>query len=201
MDINRILEKIDNQVWKKHPILKNVECSEFGFVRVDGKIRKCCLLTTSKPHQSFRGYFRVTVNKKSYPVSHLVYECFNGIIPEGFVIDHINTHPWDNRISNLRAVTQKENNRNPLTLQHLKKAKTRDCGYPVLQRDKKTDEIIGYFESISEANRMTGIDSVTIQRVCSPKWLHYKTAGGFKWERAKYRYSCKWGKWWISGDL
>ena len=201
MDINRILEKIDNQVWKKHPILKNVECSEYGFVRVDGKIRKSCLVTTSKPHQTFRGYFKVGVNKKLYLVNRLVYECFFGAIPEGLVIDHINTHPWDNRISNLRAVTLAENNRNPLTLKHLKEAKTRDMGKPVLQRDKKTDEIVGYFESISEASRQTGIYKGTIEQVCNPKRIHNKTAGGYKWEPAKYRYSCKWGKWWISGDL
>ena len=35
-----------------------------------------------------------------------------GAIPEGMVIDHINRNPSDNRIENLRVVTQSANLRN-----------------------------------------------------------------------------------------
>jgi hypothetical protein len=41
-----------------------------------------------------------------------------GEIPEGMVIDHINTIRTDNRLENLRCVTHLENNNNPLTIKH-----------------------------------------------------------------------------------
>lgn len=51
-------------------------------------------------------------------LNRLVYELFVGKIPEGYVIDHIDTNPSNNRLDNLRAVTPKENQNNPLTRKH-----------------------------------------------------------------------------------
>lgn len=51
-------------------------------------------------------------------VHRLVWETFVGEIPQGLTIDHINTVRDDNRIGNLRCITQKENNNNPLTRKH-----------------------------------------------------------------------------------
>lgn len=45
-------------------------------------------------------------------VHRLVYETFVGPIPDDLVIDHINRNGLDNNLSNLRAVTVTENNRN-----------------------------------------------------------------------------------------
>ena len=70
-------------------------------------------------------------------------------------------------------------------------------GKPVLQIEKRTGKIIGYYDSVAEASEKTGIDRAAIQCVCNLN----ETAGDFKWEWAKYRYSCKWGKWWISGEI
>lgn len=58
-------------------------------------------------------------------VCRIVWEAFNGAIPDGMVIDHINTNPSDDRLINLRCVTQKENCNNPLTLIHNKEAHER----------------------------------------------------------------------------
>ena len=192
MDVEKVLKRIDSQEWKQHPVLKNVECSELGLIKVNGKFKKPYLSKIRK-RLSFHSY----INGRTYLTHRLVYECFNGLIPDGMVIDHINTQSWDNRVENLRAVTPTENIRNPLTLKHMKEAIRK----PVLQKDKKTGEIVGYYNNISEASRQTGINRTTIQLACSQKYHHNKSAGGYKWEFAKYRYSCKWGKWWISGDL
>lgn len=55
-------------------------------------------------------------------VHRIIWETFYGEIPEGYQIDHINTIRTDNRLDNLRVVTQAENNRNPLTRKHISEA-------------------------------------------------------------------------------
>ena len=57
------------------------------------------------------GYEYVSLNTQSgyYFVAQLVYEAFNGPIPIGKEIDHINGKKDDNRISNLRALTHSQN--------------------------------------------------------------------------------------------
>lgn len=47
-----------------------------------------------------------------YQLHRIIWEMFNGTIPEGMVIDHLNGDPWDNRIENLSCKTVKENNQN-----------------------------------------------------------------------------------------
>lgn len=45
----------------------------------------------------------------------IVWETFNGEIPKGMEIDHINTNRYDNRLENLRCVSHKDNMLNPIT--------------------------------------------------------------------------------------
>ena len=52
-------------------------------------------------------------------VHRIVFEAFNCEIPDGMVIDHINTIKTDNRIENLRCVTMKENMNNEFTKNRL----------------------------------------------------------------------------------
>ena len=47
--------------------------------------------------------------QKSHLVHRFVWECFNGLTPNGKVIDHINNNRQDNRLSNLQMMTQEEN--------------------------------------------------------------------------------------------
>lgn len=65
------------------------------------------------------GYNLVSVNKKSgirqILVHRIVWETFNGSIPNGTEIDHINTNKNDNRLENLRCVSKTENMNNILT--------------------------------------------------------------------------------------
>jgi hypothetical protein len=64
------------------------------------------------------GYLIFTVNKHKFFSHRAIYETFVSNIPTGFEIDHINTVRDDNRVDNLRAVTHKENQNNPLTRKH-----------------------------------------------------------------------------------
>lgn len=78
-------------------------------------------LVVCKLHLNNLGYLIINVSKPESGIIYvhrLVYETFGSKIPPKMVIDHINTIRTDNRLENLRCVTQKENNNNPLSLKH-----------------------------------------------------------------------------------
>jgi len=95
------------------------------YVTEDGKVlrydSKQDKLVLCKQTTLDNGYLKVGVKKptrKKISAHRLVYETFNGEIPQGYEIDHINTIRDDNRLENLRCVTHKENSNNPLTIKH-----------------------------------------------------------------------------------
>lgn len=63
-------------------------------------------------------YPRIWTKAGLIRIHRLVWETFKGSIPDVYVIDHINTIRNDNRLENLRCVTQKENINNPLSIQN-----------------------------------------------------------------------------------
>jgi hypothetical protein len=54
----------------------------------------------------------VLLHGKRYKVHRIIWEIFNGPIPSGMVIDHIDGDYLNNAVNNLRPITQAENNRN-----------------------------------------------------------------------------------------
>lgn len=56
-------------------------------------------------------YSTININKIRYKTHRVVWELFNGPIPEGLVIDHIDGDKHNNKISNLRCVTKQQNTR------------------------------------------------------------------------------------------
>lgn len=58
------------------------------------------------------GYWAIFLNGKLETAHRLIYEHFNGEIPDGMNIDHINGNRKDNRIENLRLADYKTNARN-----------------------------------------------------------------------------------------
>lgn len=82
----------------------------------DGKL----ILRSLKPFPG-KKYIRVYVwdyetNKNvSKRLHRLVWETFNGEIPQGMQIDHEDGHPENNCLDNLRLATAKENSNNPAT--------------------------------------------------------------------------------------
>ena len=55
------------------------------------------------------GYIRTMVQGTNYRCHRLIWNWHNGDIPEDLVVDHINGDKSDNRIENLRLLTQKRN--------------------------------------------------------------------------------------------
>lgn len=86
---------------------KNIYVNEEGLIydKINGEF------VQRKPVNNGIGYFKT----KGIYVHRLVWEVFNGPIPPGFVIDHIDGDSSNNKLSNLRCVTQAENLANPIT--------------------------------------------------------------------------------------
>lgn len=61
---------------------------------------------------SSKGYLNVRFAKRLHKAHRVVWEMFNGPIPIGMQVDHINGDKTDNRLENLRLATNAENARN-----------------------------------------------------------------------------------------
>lgn len=59
-----------------------------------------------------KGYIRVRRNNRLVLLHVFIWEHFNGPIPTGYEIDHLNGVRWDCRLDNLRCVPKKTNTRN-----------------------------------------------------------------------------------------
>ena len=58
------------------------------------------------------GYLVTSMNGKTKKVHNIIWEMFNGPIPTGHTIDHIDRNPLNNRIENLRLATPKQQSTN-----------------------------------------------------------------------------------------
>lgn len=94
-------------------ITYNPETGEFKWLDTFGKQHKDWFTPgTSRPRREY-SYVRrspITVDGKAYAAHRLAWYLMKGYWPK--IIDHINRDPLDNRFSNLREVTRKENQQN-----------------------------------------------------------------------------------------
>lgn len=108
------------EIWKPIEGFDNYMVSNCGNVL---NTRKNTFLT---PYKEKNGYLRVNLSKngkcKKFLVHRLVAEAFIPNTDNKPFIDHINTDRTDNRVNNLRWVTQKENQNNNLTKEKLSTA-------------------------------------------------------------------------------
>lgn len=66
----------------------------------------------SKPNLHNKGYLQFSLANKNYLVHRLAWVYVNGAIPDGMMIDHIDGNKLNNRIENLRVVTNSQNMQN-----------------------------------------------------------------------------------------
>lgn len=125
-----------------------------------------------KLRTTHNGYYSITLNKKCHRVSRLVWTTFNGPIPEGMQVNHINEIRTDNRLENLNLMTPSQN----LTWGH-RMEKFRKW---IIQLNFK-DEILHFYPSATEAARVMGIERSCISKCCRGET---KYSCGFKWKYA-----------------
>ena len=97
------------------------------------------------------GYVCIKINQKIYKAHRLIYIMFNGHIPNRLQIDHINGIRNDNRIENLRVVTNQQNQFNKKVKGvdfHKKTSKWRAR----ITRDKQLHHL-GLFDTEEEARQ------------------------------------------------
>ena len=90
------------QEFRPHPVLVNYEASPDGVIR-NRRLKKPVGWVNNM------GYLMFGAGKKKYLCHRAIYEAFNGLIEDGFVIDHKNGVKTDNSLDNLEAVTQSQN--------------------------------------------------------------------------------------------
>ena len=117
------------------------------------------------------GYSHVVVRKyggkpKGMQSHRFIWECFNGVIPEGKVIDHINNDRKDNRLCNLQLLTQQDNCK--------KSAKDRDYTFVARNHENRkcvkatnidTNEVL-YFNSMHAIQQHLQINAGVVKMAC-----------------------------------
>ena len=173
----KILEK---EIWKDIP-------NYFGLYQVSnlGRVKSFYGLKEKilKPRLNNKGYYKIGLRKQSirkfYLVHRLVWEAFNGQIPEGLQVNHINEIKSDNRLGNLNLMTCKENtNYGTRNKRSAKKRINGKCSKPVLQFTLD-GILIKEYASIRQVERDNGFNHQNIINCCKGK---YKTAYNFIWK-------------------
>jgi len=131
-----------------------------------------------KPVMTHNGYYRVGIGGRLYRVHRLVAEAFIPNPEHREQVNHIDGDKANNAARNLEWCTAKEN------IRHAFRTGLRQVKYDGIKIPKKVfqldleDNIIGVFNSLKEAERLTGTDNSRISKVCLGK---KKTANGYKW--------------------
>lgn len=115
------------------------------------------------------GYMEARLTGHHKRVHRLVLEAFVGPCPKGYQCDHINAVRDDNRLENLRWVTGRENQLNPVTRERHRRQKGNRAVVCI-----ETGEV---FMSIGEASRHTGVCNASIHGVCHHRYGR-RHAGG-----------------------
>ena len=177
------------EIWKDIPNYEGLyQASNLGRVKSLERFRKGANGSLVKVKKKIlkplidKGYYQVCLSKqstkKAYLVHRLVWETFNGSIPEGLQVNHINEIKSDNRLENLNLMTPKENmNWGTRNERRVKKIINGKKSKPVLQFTLD-NILVKEYPSIRQVYRETGFAFQNICTCCNGK---HKTAYGYIW--------------------
>lgn len=141
------------------------------------------------PARQAGGYLRVTLQvnriKRTYLVHRLVAAAFipnPSFLPQ---VNHKDMNPANNRVENLEWCTQSYNNAygNHVEKANLSRNIRCRCNADKPVNKYIGDRFIGFYRSISDASKTTGVRREQIRNCCHNK-PHCKSAGGFIWRFA-----------------
>lgn len=178
------------EVWKDIPGYEGkYQASNLGNVR-SLNYRRSGKTKLLSPGLCGKGYLKVVLLKNGVPKNHSVASCvwvaFNGPVPPGMQINHINEDKTDNRLENLNLMTAKENNNWGTRIKRASKSASRvlknrkDLSKPILQYDLEGN-LVREWPSIIEVERTLGYSNAAIGACCrGRKYCH--TLHGFIWK-------------------
>ena len=174
-------------------IWKDIEGYDNYMVSNQGRVKSLNYKHTGKeqvlkPIKHNKGYLMVRIYKngksKNFKVHRLVAQAFIPNTENKSFIDHINTDRTDNSVDNIRWVTLKENNNNPLTKEKQvgKIGKLNPNHKPILQFDKNMN-FIRKWECAYDVQRELGFKQSNISNCCNGK---RKTSYGYLWKHYNF---------------
>ena len=115
--------------------------------------------------------------RKTYLVHRIVWSAFNGPIPEGMTVNHINEDKTDNRLENLNLMTQAENNAWGTRTERTRKQ--------VYQYDLEWN-LVKIWDSVIDIEKELGISTGNISNCCRKKKYYEKQySHGYYWTYEK----------------
>ena len=145
---------------------------------------------TFRGNKMANGYYVAGSTAFQGLVHRMVYEVFEGPIPDGMEIDHINTIRGDNRIENLRVVTKIGNRRNPLSYPRVVESVRNAQKVAAKTRRKRiygvnvaTGAKTEVFESINDAAAFAGVPAIRLSKALYKRRKGADVAGaaGYDW--------------------
>lgn len=146
----------NEDTWKINPKYTKVvvEVNKNGIVRINGVETLGCKMDNIKNY-----IIHIKGESKPILLHRLVWETFNGDIPEGYVIDHVNTDPFCNLLDNLQVVDSKGNMNNPITILK-KKENSGVLKHPKILQYSIEGDLVSTFDYFYEVPMRTGILSL-----------------------------------------
>lgn len=144
---------------KEHPVYRNYGANKDGDIfKLDNK-KKYLFNPRDGRYPSISLY--KDGKSSSMITSRFIFECFNGLLDKCYVIDHINNNKYDNKLSNLQKMTQKEN---------IKKKYIGGIHYNNIHKNIKainmTTKKSKQFKSMNNCARILQICMPSIRRCC-----------------------------------
>ena len=156
----------DEKHWKPLLINSNYYASDTGLI-VNSKTKMILKFTNRN------GYKRVSIDNKPLSVHRLIWEAFNGLIPDRIQVDHINGDKADNRLENLRLVSGSDNMKNAYVNGH-------STAVRIYQFDENGNFIADY-STIREAAQAINGNEYAIKKASD----RLGTSSGYYWLRGQ----------------